>query len=118
MLRTACALVALVAFVGFTAGADTDPGRAVKAQMVKGTIKSADATTGVLVINQKVGNTAVDRELSITAKVMFSITTKDGTEEVFGKDALRILEGAKGATVQVKCDKDVNVISVTVRVAK
>ena len=118
MLRTACALLVLVAFVGFSVAADTDAGKAVKAQMVKGTIKSADFTTGVLIVNQKVGTSVVDRELSITPKVLFSITTKDGTEEVFGKDALRLLEDAKGATVQIKCDKDVNVISVTVRVAK
>lgn len=118
MARTACALVALVAFVGTAFSADADPGKAVKAQMVKGTIKSADPQTGVLVVNQKVGNSVVDRELTITPKVEFSITTKDGTEEVLGKDGLRLLEDAKGATVQIKCDKDVNVLKVTVRINK
>jgi hypothetical protein len=118
MVRTAAALLALVAVAGLAIAADDDPGKAVKAQMVKGTIKSADFATGVLVVNQKVGNSVVDRELTITPKVEFSITTKDGTEEVFGKDGLRLLEDAKGATVQIKCDKDVNVLKVTVRISK
>jgi hypothetical protein len=112
------ALLALVVFAGTGLSADPVPGKAVKAQMVKGTIKSADPATGVLVVNQKVGNGVVDRELSITEKVEFSITNKDGTDEVFGKEALKLLVDAKGASVTVKCDKDVNVLKVTVKISK
>ena len=119
MIRIAtCALLALGIFVGTGMSADAVPGKAVKAQMVKGTIKSADPATGVLIVNQKVGNSVVDRELSITEKVEFVITTKQGTEEVSGKEALKLLVDAKGASVQVKCDKDVNVIKVTVKISK
>ena len=35
-----------------------------------------------------------------------------------GKDGLRLLEGAEGSQVQVKCDKDVNVLKVTVMIKK
>jgi hypothetical protein len=118
MMRTACALVALAVFVGLGSSADQDQ-KAVKAQMVKGTIKSANPATGVLVVNQKLANGGVvDRELTITDKVQFSITNKDGTEEVSGKDGLKLLTEAQGASVQVKCDKDVNVLKVTVKISK
>jgi hypothetical protein len=120
MMRTACAILAVVVFAGVGLSDDVTPGKAVKAQMVKGTIKSADPATGVLVVNQELkkdGKTQiVDRELSITDKVEFSITTKDGTEEFVGKAALQRLVDAKGSSVQVKCDKDVNVLKVTVRI--
>jgi len=121
MMRTvtvACALLALVVFTSSGLSDDTTPGKAVKSQMVKGTIKSVDAATGVLIVNQKVGTSVVDRELSITEKTEFVITTKDGTEEITGKEALKLLVDAKGASVQVKCDKDVNVLKVTVKVSK
>ena len=91
---------------------------AQKAQMVKGTVKSADASKNLLVINQTVKNEKVDRELSITATTTFTI--KDGTEtkEVTGKEGLELLKGKEGATIAVKCDKDVNVLSVTVTIKK
>jgi len=75
-------------------------------------------SVALLVVSQKVKNENVDRELSITAKVEFVI--KDGAEELTGTgvEALRALEGKEGSAVQVKCDKDVNVIKVTVTVKK
>src|SRR5262245_32420749 len=108
------AMLALVMFTGTGTTADPVPGKAVKAQMVKGTVKSADPATGVLIVNQKVGNSVVDRELTITQNVEFVITTSKGTEEALGKAGLQLLLDAAGATVQVKCDKDVNVLRVTV----
>ena len=118
MFRTVamvCALVALVCFVGVGLGADN----VVKNnQMVRGTIKSADPSTLVLVINQKVGNGVVDRELSITEKAEFIIKGSTGTEEVTGKAGLQLLQDAAGSAVQVKCDKDVNVLRVTVTLKK
>ena len=91
---------------------------AQKAQMVKGTVKSADPSKNLLVINQTVKNEKVDRELSITATTTFTI--KDGAEttEATGKEGLELLKGKEGATVAVKCDKDVNVLSVTVTIKK
>lgn len=115
MLRTmTCALVALGLYIGLAA----TEAHAAKAQMVRGTIKSVSPETNVLIINQKVGNATVDRELSITEDAEFSITSPQGTEEVSGKAGLKLLQGAEGATVQVKCDKDVNVLKVTVKITK
>jgi hypothetical protein len=68
------AVVALVLIVGNALAADAKVAK--NNQMVRGTIKSADPTTSVLVVNQKVGNGVVDRELSITEKAEFVITTK------------------------------------------
>ncbi len=99
-------------------GAGTAADKAQKNQMVKGTIKSVDPEKGVLVINQKVGTGVVDRELSITSTVEFVITTKDGTKEVTGKEGMYLIEKAKDASIQVKCDKDVNVLKVTVKIGK
>jgi hypothetical protein len=115
MIRTAMSALLVLVFAGATLA---DDAKAVKSQMVKGTIKSADPTTNVLIVNQKVGTGVVDRELSITEKVEFVITTKEGTQEVSGKDGLKLLVDAKGASVQVKCDKDVNVLKVTVKISK
>ncbi|OAI47587.1 hypothetical protein AYO44_01535 [Planctomycetaceae bacterium SCGC AG-212-F19] len=117
MFRTVamvCALLALVLFVGDGSTADVVKNN----QMVKGTIKSANPSTLVLVINQKVGNGVVDRELSITEKAEFIIKSSTGTDEVTGKAGLELLQEAAGSTVQVKCDKDVNVLRVTVTLKK
>jgi len=86
----------------------------VKNQMVKGTIKSVDADKDVLVINQKVKNEVVDRELSILDTTEFVVTTATGTKTATGNAGLQLLEGREGSSVQVKCDKDVNVLKVTV----
>jgi hypothetical protein len=105
---------ALALVVGYGSAADA-PGKAVKAQMVKGTIKVVDPAKALLIVNQKLtkdGKTSVvDRELSILPTTAFDI---DGKEYV-GKEALQELVGKEGASVQVKCDKDVNVLKVTVK---
>jgi hypothetical protein len=115
MVRTvACALVALFLFAGLGMAAD----KAQKNQMVKGTIKSVDLKAKVLVVNQKVGNEFVDRELNITENVEFVIKDGKETKEASGIDGLSLLEGKENSSVQVKCDKDVNVLKVTVMLKK
>lgn len=118
MFRTvalAAALFGLAVLVGNAAAADKV---AKKNQMVKGTIKLADPDKDLLIVNQKVGTGVVDRELSITKATEFVIIGKNGTQEVSGRDGLDLLVDAKGESVQVKCDKDVNVLKVTVRLKK
>jgi hypothetical protein len=95
----------------------SDASAAQKPQMVKGTVKSADAKELVLVVNQKVKNETVERQLSITPTTEFSITDADGkVTNTTGKAGLALL--AAGAEVQVKCDKDVNVLKVTAKLKK
>lgn len=119
MIRTVLALLGLVFFVGTLMSADNQvPGKAVKAQMVKGTIKVVDPEKNLLIVNQKLKNETVDRELSILATTEFAITIGDETKEYVGKEALQLLVGKEGASVQIKCDKDVNVLKVTVKVKK
>jgi hypothetical protein len=89
-----------------------------KAQMVKGTIKSVDAGKDLLVVNQKVKNEVVDRELSILSTTEFVLINGSDKKEGVGNAGLRLLEGKEGASVQVKCDKDVNVLKVTVTIKK
>src|SRR6516164_518404 len=97
MLRTACALFALVVFVGAGLAADDNVAKQANNKMVKGTVKSVDADTGVLVVNQELkkdGQTqVVDRELSIKATTRFIIMGGggDGKQEADGKDALKLL---------------------------
>jgi hypothetical protein len=105
----ACAFLALVFFVGDGQGAPQ------KNQMVKGTIKSVDTSKNLLVINQKVKNQFVDRELSILDTTEFVVTVNGKQETAIGKAGLFLLEGREKASVQVKCDKDVNVLKVTVK---
>ncbi len=90
---------------------------AQKAQMVKGTVKSADSKNLILIINQKLKDQVVDRELSIKPDTEFSVTDADGKVfNVVGKEGLQLL--VAGAEVQVKCDKDVNVLKVTAKLKK
>jgi hypothetical protein len=89
-----------------------------KNQMVKGTIKSVDVKSGVLVVSQKVKGENVDRQLDITEKTEFVITIDGKKQEVSGKEGLALLDEAVGAKVSVKCDKDVNVLKVTATVKK
>jgi len=84
--------------------------------MVKGSIKSVDLGKSLLVINQKLKNEVVDRELSILDTTQFVVTKAGQKKELLGKDGLRLLEGAEGSQVNVQCDKDVNVLKVTVTV--
>lgn len=113
MVRTFGCATALFAFVLFSSS-NTVEGQPAKNQMVKGTIKSVDPGKALLVIHQKVKNEVVDRELSILDDTEFVITKGGEKKTVIGKDALRLLEGAVGRPVQVKCDKDVNVLQVRV----
>lgn len=91
-------------------------GQQQKNQMVKGTIKTVDASKDLLVVNQKVKNESVARELSITKDTAFVITDSTGTKNFSGRDGLAVLEGKEGSQVQVKCDKDVNVLQVKVTI--
>ncbi len=108
------ALLALVLFVGTGTAAD----KPQKNQMVKGTIKSVDTVKNVLVVDQKVKNEVVQRELDISDTTEFVITSDAGKKEVVGKDGLALLEGKEGSSVTVKCDKDVKVLKVTVTIKK
>ena len=115
MVRTfACALLALGLFVGVGSAAD----KAVKNQMVKGTVKSADVSTGVLIVNQKVKNETVERQLDIKDTTEFVITIGDEKKELSGKDGLALLVDKEGSQVTIKCDKDVNVLKVTAKIKK
>jgi hypothetical protein len=116
MLRAfVCALVALAVFT-FQATADDKP--ATKNQMVKGTIKEVNTDSSVLVVNQKVKNETVVRQLDIKSDTVFELTVDGAKTEVNGKEGLALLVGKEGASVQVKCDKDVNVLKVTVNIKK
>lgn len=85
-----------------------------KPQMVKGNIKEVQVDKDVLIVNQKVKNEFVDRELSILSSTEFIVVKGGNTQKATGNDGLKLLENAKGASVQVKCDKDVNVLQVKV----
>ncbi len=117
MVRTVTgALLVVVLLAGGTAdGKDKKAGKAARNQMVKGTIKLVDVDKNLLVINQKVKGEVVPRELSITADTDFVIM--NGSEKTVraGKDGLILLQNQVGASVKVKCDKDVNVLEVTVK---
>jgi hypothetical protein len=114
-----CTFLALILLtLSGVADAQTAAGKAKKNQMVKGTIKSVDVSKDLLVVNQKVKNETVDRELSILDTTAFVVMTGSEKKEVVGKDGLKLLEGKEGSPVQVKCDKDVNVLKVTVKIKK
>ena len=108
------AIVCMLFAFGLFMGVETADAQAVKAQMVKGNIKEVQLDKGVLIVNQKVKNEFVDRELSILDTTEFVING----EKVSGSKGLEILDKAtnkaKGAMVQIKCDKDVNVLQVKV----
>ena len=112
ILAVACTLLAFL----FLVSAGTEGAVTQKNQMVKGTIKSVDLDKSVLVINQKVKNETVDRELSIETTTEFIVTIKGEKKTGTGADGFKLLENAKGSSVQVKCDKDVKVLQVKVTV--
>lgn len=115
----ACLVVlGMLLFVGSGEGADTKKKAGKGNQMVKGTIKVVDISKSLLIVNQKVKAETVDRELSILPTTEFSVTVGTETKEGTGKEGLLLLEGKEGATVQVKCDKDVQVLKVTVKAKK
>jgi hypothetical protein len=114
MLRFLVSSTALLVLVGLVL-ADDKP---VKNQMVKGTIKSVNVKDGVLIVNQKVKNEKVERQLDIKDVTEFVITIGTEKKEASGKEGLAMLEGNEGAEVTVKCDKDVNVLKVTAKIKK
>jgi Cu/Ag efflux protein CusF len=87
---------------------------AAKNQMVKGTVKSVDASRGLLIVEQKVGDKTVIREFDIKDSTAVSVTHNGQTKNDFGKFALSLPGVKEGASVQVKCDKDVNATSVKI----
>ena len=115
MMRTAaCALLVVGVFAVAGAAADNT----TKPQMVKGTIKSVDPDTSVLVVNQKVKDEVVERQLDILDTTEIEVVSAAGTDSATGKAGLKLLVGQEGASVKVKCDKDVNVLKVTVTAKK
>ena len=116
MVRLFAIACTLFAFL-FLVSAGTEGAVNQKPQMVKGTIKSVDLDKSVLIINQKVKNDVVDRELSIETTTEFVLKKKGSEDKVgTGADGFKLLDGLKGANVNVKCDKDVKVLRVTVMV--
>ena len=111
-MASACAVLVLVAGVGVAAD------KAAKNQMVKGTIKVVNLDTNVLIVNQKVKKEVVVRELDIRDTTKFVIMNGKDKKEAVGAEGLKLLEGKVGASVTVKCDKDVNVLQVTVKFKK
>jgi hypothetical protein len=115
LLGLACALFAVMILALGNADAG---GKTKKNQMVKGTIKLVDPAKNLLVVKQKLKNETVDRELSILDTTEFVIVTGKDKKEATGKGGLELLVGKEGSQVQVKCDKDVNVLKVTVKLKK
>jgi hypothetical protein len=111
MIRLAAIACTLLA-VAFLAHVPTEGAMQQKNQMVKGTIKEVQTDKDVLVVLQKVKNESVDRELSIEPTTEFVVTRAGQTKTATGSNGLKLLEGAKGAMVQIKCDKDVKVLQV------
>lgn len=117
MIRLVAAVFTLSAFaLLLSGGASVEAVQAKKAQMVKGNIKEVQTDKDVLIVNQKVKNEFVDRELSIVDTTEFIVTKGGTTQKANGSAGLRLIENAKGASVQVKCDKDVNVLQVKVTI--
>jgi hypothetical protein len=110
----ACALFAVTVLA--LGNADAGAKAKKKNQMVKGTIKLVDPAKNLLVVNQKVKNETVERELSILDTTEFIIMTGKDKKEAAGKNGLELLVGKEGSQVQVKCDKDVNVLKVKVKI--
>jgi len=110
-------LVVVVFLVG-TGMADDKVKKAQQNQMVRGTIKKVEADKSVLIINQKVKKEFVQRELDIGAGTEIIIESGKDKKKTLGKEGLELLTGKEGAAVVVKCDKDVKVLSVTVKIKK
>lgn len=110
--------LALFLLVGGVLAADKKAKAGKNNQMVKGTIKSVNVKDNVLVVSQKVKNESVERQLDIKDSTEFVIMIGNEKKELTGQEGLAQLEGKEGASVAVKCDKDVNVLRVTVRLKK
>lgn len=121
MKRAVAAVGVVLVFAllaGFIQAADKKAGKGAKNQMVKGTIKVVDVAKNVLIVNQKVQKAVVDRELDIRNDTEFVIVDGKDEKTASGAEGLKLLEGKEGASVAVKCDKDVNVLKVTVKLKK
>ncbi len=107
----------LVAIAFFAATSSVE---AAKNQMVKGKIKSVDASAGVLIVNQDLGKgkEPAIRQLSIEDDTEFVVKENGKEETAVGKGGLKLLVGTEGSSIQVKCDKDVKVLKVTVTIKK
>lgn len=116
MARLFAFAITAFAFLILLSGTTEVVAQTKKNQMVKGTIKEVQLDKDVLIVSQKVKNESVDRELSIESTTEFVVTIKGQKQEGVGSAGLKLLENAKGASVQVKCDKDVKVLSVKVTV--
>ena len=115
MVRVFGLSVAVLAAFVLLAGSQASAGKkAARNQMVKGTIKVVDPAKNLLVVNQKVKSEVVDRELSITEDTEFVLKVGKETKEASGAAGLQLLVDQIGASVRVRCDKDVNVLKVTV----
>jgi hypothetical protein len=107
--------VAVVAALALLLGSEASAGnKAARNQMVKGTIKVVDPSKNLLIVNQKLKNEVVDRELSITEDTEFVLKVGKETKEASGTAGLELLQDQVGAPVRIRCDKDVNVLKVTV----
>jgi hypothetical protein len=111
ILAVACTMLAFL----FLINAGSEGAAKQKPQMVKGTIKEVQVDKNVLIVKQKVKNDTVDRELSIETTTEFVVTVNGEKKTGTGADGLKLLENRVGANVQVKCDKDVKVLQVTVK---
>lgn len=114
MKKLLCALVAVAVFA--VTGAAEDKKAQKQNQMVKGTVKSINVKDGVLIVSQKLKNSTVDRQLDIKPATEFVITIGGEKKEVNGKEGLEFLK--EGVMVNIKCDKDVNVLRVTATLKK
>ena len=107
-----CLCIVSLLFVGGSFAADK-----AKNQMVKEpSNRSSRARTCSWSI--KLDNETVERQLSITKTTEFIVTIDGKTETSYGREGLNLIFGKEGATVAVKCDKDVNVLSVKVTIKK
>src|SRR3954471_14912993 len=94
ILAMACTLFAFaLLFQGSSEGASQQK----KPQMVKGTIKEVQTDKDVLIVNQKVKNEFVDRELSILSTTEFEVTKNGSKQTGIGSAGLKLLEGTKGS---------------------
>jgi hypothetical protein len=119
MMQTVACAVAFVLFAGVGSADDKANKQArQKNQMVRGTIKSVDVSKNLLIVNQKVKNEFVERQLDVQSTTEFIVTGPGGKKEGKGADGLQLLEGKEGATIAVKCDKDVKPTRVTVMIKK
>jgi hypothetical protein len=120
-LAVVAVVLAFALLAGFAQAADKDAkkaGKGAKNQMVRGTIKVVDVEKNVLIVNQKVKSAVVDRELDIRNDTEFVVMDGKDEQTASGAEGLKLLKGKEGASVTVKCDKDVNVLKVTVKFKK